>query len=378
MPMLRSLPPDAARLLATQHGVVAAAQLLASGMTPRQCRVAVKRGLLFRPVRGIYVDPLAWRSASDPVRHAMRLLAAQLVAPDAVGVDLTAAITWQLPVRAIPDQALVARGPRAGRLSGVRVQRAPVPERDRATVDGLVVTTIPVTCAAIAAGEDLPNALITLDAALRRGARAGDLLAAVERLPFASQRARAERAIRLADPWSESWLESLSRGQVIEGGMPVPLCNVTLIADGNEARVDLLYAEHCVVGEADGKGKYEKHDDLAEAYWSEKRRHEWLEDLGFGVARWGTREVAGDAAVMLHRLQRALRRRSGVAGSWPTGVRAELRALPGVRPPDRVVGEVRRLQVLGVPIDFAAPDAWRRDERPGSLWTPIRRRRPAA
>jgi hypothetical protein len=376
--MLRALPPDAVQLLAAQHGVVSTAQLLASGMTSRQCRVAVERGLLFRPFRGVYVDPGAWRTASEPVRHMMRLLAAQLVAPDAIAVGATAAVAWQLPVRWLPDRVQVARAPSAGRLMGANVHRVAVPPGDFATVDGLVATTIPTTCAAIASGNDLAGALVTLDAALRRGVGVDKILAAVEQLPFATQRARAERAVHCADPWSESWLESLSRGCAIDGGLLAPLCNVTLVADGREARVDQLWAEQCVVGEADGKGKYEKRGDLAEAYWDEKRRHEWLEDLGFGVARWGTREVAGDPAPMLGRLDRAMRRRSALGTGWPSGVRAELRALVGVRPPARVVAAVRRLKSAGISIDFAPPDAWRRRERPGSLWTPTPPRRPAA
>ncbi|HEX5018463.1 MAG TPA: type IV toxin-antitoxin system AbiEi family antitoxin domain-containing protein [Actinomycetes bacterium] len=382
--MLRALPPDAAALLATQHGVVTASQLLASGMTPRQCRVAIDRGLLFRPYRGVYVDPEAWHAASGEVRHAMRLLAAQLVAPDAVGVEASAAIARRLPVRAVPERAQVARQPQAGRLVGAHVHRAAVPSADVTSVDGLTVTTTAVTCAAIASGHDFAGALITVDAALRRGLGSDELLAAVERLPYATRRARADRVIDLADPWSESWLESLSRGEQIAAGVPAPLCNVTLIADGREARVDHLWAEECVIGEADGKGKYEKQGDPAEAHWNEKRRQEWLEDLGFIVVRWATRDVADNPAPMLARLARARSRRSVFGGGWPSGVRAELRALIGVRQPARVVAEVRRLQAVGIPIDFAPPDAWRRREEPGSLWTPaappklMRSRRPAA
>lgn len=376
--MLRSLPPEVAGLLATQHGVASTAQLQAVGLTARQCRLAVQRGLLRRPYRGVYLDSAAWSAASDPVRHAMQLLGAQLVAPDAVGIDVTATIAWQLPVRAIPNRVAVARDGSAGRLVCAKVRRAPVAAVDTAMVDGLLVTTLPVTCAAIAATRPLADALITLDAALRRGVRADELVAAAEGLPFATHRERAQRAIDLADPWSESWLESLSRGRGIEAGLPVPLCNVTLIAGSREARVDELWAELGVVGEPDGEGKYRKRDDIAKAHWDEKRRHEWLEDLGFGVARWGTVDVASDADVMVARLARATRRRAQLGAGWPSGVTAELRALPGVAMPARVAAEVARLQALGIPIEFAPPDYWRQRERLGSLWTPASARRPTA
>lgn len=178
--MLRALAPDVVALLATQHGVATAAQLRAAGMTPRQCRLAVHRGLLWRPYRGVYLDAAAWRAASDPVRHAMQLLGAQLVARQAVGIDVTAAIAWQLPVRAIPSRVAVARDASAGRLLDAEVRRAPVAVADTARVDDLLVTTLPVTCAAIAASHTLADALITLDAALRRGVRADEVVAAIE------------------------------------------------------------------------------------------------------------------------------------------------------------------------------------------------------
>lgn len=300
----------------------------------------------------------------------MRLLAVHLVAPDTVGVGTTAVMVQQLPVRRPPDRPEVFRTAAGGRLAGADVRRTHVPPEDVVDIEGLAVTSIPVTCAAVAATSPLPDALITLDAALRRGIPIGELLDALARLPYASLRRRAERAIRLADPWSESWLESLSRGQAIEGGLPVPLCNVTLVAGGREARVDDLWADRCVVGEADGKGKYEKRPDVAEAHWQEKQRHEWLEDLGFEVARWGTREAGGSGLAMVGRIQRAFTRSDRVGRGWPDGVQAEIRALPGVQVPTRVAAEVARLQELGIPICFAPPDLWRPPERLGSIWMP--------
>ncbi len=58
---------------------------------------------------------------------------------------------------------------RVGRLAGAVVRRTQMPPEDVVDVEGLFVTSIPVTCAAVAATSTLPDALITLDAALRRG-----------------------------------------------------------------------------------------------------------------------------------------------------------------------------------------------------------------
>ncbi len=133
--------------------------------------------------------------------------------------------------------------------------------------------------------------------------------------------------------------------------------------------MDDLWADRCVVGEADGKGKYERRPDVAEAHWQEKQRHEWLEDRGFEVARWGTREAGGSGVPMVRRIERAFTRRDRVGRGWPDGVEAEIRALPGVAVPTRVAAEVARLQGLGVPICFAPPDLWRPPEPLGSIWT---------
>jgi hypothetical protein len=370
--MLRSLPPDAARLLDLQHGVATTAKLRATGLTKRQLAVTVQRGLLLHPRRGIYVDRSTWRAASAVTRHAMRLLAVQLVAPDAVGFCLTAAMVRQLPVRRPPARPLVARQPDQGAVAGAEVCRVQGAARAVVTVEGLRVTDLASTAVCVAAHSDtLADALITMDAALRRGVDVEDLRRAVQRLPSAGQQRRAARAVEHADPWSESWLESLSRGRVIELDMPVPLCNVTLIFEGREARVDDLWVELGVIGEADGKGKYERRTKpAAEVHWQEKQRREWLDEIGFEVARWGTREVAGDGRPMKRRVDRAIDKQAQLSFRWPAGVQAELRSLMGVTPPDRVVAEVGRLQSLGIPLRFAEPDRWRPPEQPGSLWTP--------
>lgn len=369
---MRSLPPDAVVLLELQHGVATTAQLRGTGLTKRQLAVAVRRRLLLNPRRGIYVDRPTWRAAPEVTKHAMRLLAVQLVAPDAVGFGPTAAMVWQLPVRRPPTRPLVARQPDQGAVAGADVCRVQGVAPTAVTVEGLRVTDLASTAVCVAAHSDtLADALITMDAALRRGVDAEDLRHAVQRLPSAGQQRRAARAVEHADPWSESWLESLSRGRVIELEMPVPLCNVTIIFEGREARVDDLWVELGVVGEADGKGKYERRTKpAAEVHWEEKQRREWLDEIGFEVARWGTREVAGDGRPMRRRVDRAIDRQAQLGFRWPQGVQAELRGLVGVTPPERIVAEVSRLRSLGFPIGFAEPDRWRPPEEPGSLWTP--------
>ena len=75
--------------------------------------------------------------------------------------------------------------------------------------------------------------------------------------------ARAREVVGLADPGSESVLESLSRWLMHRGGVLVPQRQVRLRdARGLVGRVDFLWDDHRVVGEADGLGKYDRPEVL--------------------------------------------------------------------------------------------------------------------
>jgi hypothetical protein len=204
----------------------------------------------------------------------------------------------------------------------------------------------------VASEASLADALITVDAALRRGLPLAELLATFEDAPPIRRPRQTLRALSAGDPYSESWLESLSRGLMIERRMSLPLSNVVLRSGNRWVRVDFLLLELGVVGEADGAGKYGRPGGPLTAVMRERGRHAWLEDHGFEVARWGTAEVAGDGAPMQHRIDRAVARQ-GVAGfRWPANVDAEVPLLGSVIPPPHVVAEVARLAGLGYPICF--------------------------
>lgn len=254
-------------------------------------------------------------------------------------------------MRRIPALPVVSRMPARGATAGAVVKRsAHLPTAPRRNA-GLLVPPMAVAAVEVASASGVSDALITVDATLRRGVPWAELRDVAVARPAHLGRSRALLAVEWADPGSESWLESLSRGRMIERGMPVPLCNVVLRRGYRVARVDNLWPECGVVGECDGKRKYDA-DDAKEVIWREKRRHEWIEEIGFEVARWGMAEVARDGAAMEARFRRAVVLQQGAAFTWPGGVRAELPLIDGVIPPPRVVGEVVRLQDLGYPFSF--------------------------
>lgn len=346
------LPAAVHEALSVQHGVITRAQLIELGVSDRVIARLVRNGTLRRLHPGVFVDTATWQAADDERRHLMRLLGVQLQAPDAAGYSPTAAVAWKLPVRRIPTRPMVLRHRAGPRLAHATLRRSRDQGAHVTTLGGLVVTTLAKTVIDVAAEASLADALITVDAALRRGLPLAELLATFVDAPPIRRPRQTLRALNAGDPYSESWLESLSRGLMIERRMRLPLSNVVLRSGSRWVRVDFLLPELGVVGEADGVGKYGRPGGPLTAVMRERGRHAWLEDLGFEVARWGTPEVAGNGAPMQHRIDRAAARQGVTGFRWPTDVAAEVPLLGAVIPPPHVVAEVARLASLDYPICF--------------------------
>ncbi|HET7901291.1 MAG TPA: DUF559 domain-containing protein [Candidatus Nanopelagicales bacterium] len=110
-------------------------------------------------------------------------------------------------------------------------------------------------------------------------------------------------AIELGDPSSESPLESMSRGWMHETGVPRPLLQQSVTGEsGRPYRVDFLWPDHRVIGEADGMSKYGSIEDVR----AEKRREDDLRRAGYTVVRWTYEELMKDPLAVMLRIQRAL------------------------------------------------------------------------
>jgi hypothetical protein len=102
------------------------------------------------------------------------------------------------------------------------------------------------------------------------------------RRPFAGVR-RVECALAIARGLSESPLESISMVRFAEFGIPMPEQQVTFTLRGRRsARVDFYWRDFGVIGEADGRLKYESPNDL----WAEKQREDALRMVANRVIRW--------------------------------------------------------------------------------------------
>lgn len=282
MPDLTSL-----HALATeQGGCFTVEQAMTCGFSAGGVRAKIHAQEWLRLQPGVLVDR-AWRESLPPkARHLVDLRARLSFRSDGWhAARRSALLVHGLPFIGKPPAApQLVRDKGAVTLRGhSRHERiAPLPGADRAHVQ------VPVTSAAravvdVARSECLRNAVVAADAALRAGVTSEDLRAVLARARRWPGVVAAREAIAFADTHAETPLESISRVGLHQLGLPAPELQVEVWEfDQLVARVDFLWRRWCVVGEADGRGKYESVEDL----YREKRREERLRDLGFEIVRW--------------------------------------------------------------------------------------------
>lgn len=313
-------------------------------------RTRTRRWLRLR--RGVFCVRDTWERADRDERHV--LLAASLVvawAPAPVLSRVSAAALWGLPLppgsrrpvwatTPVPDTGTgtgAGTGPgdrpvirpatryvrtNLGDSGEVRILACRLPASERTRHRGLPVTTPART--AVDCLRHLPagDAVAVVDAVLHRGLASPDEIASA----FTAQRgwpgsAAAAGALAIVDGRRESPLESRSAVAFEEAGLPRPRCQVEVLDRGGAlvARVDFLWPEHGLVGEADGLVKYAipppggDAESVRRALVAEKRREERLRDLGLEVIRWGSVDLRPGPGGAAAAVARALHRRAGVA-----------------------------------------------------------------
>lgn len=283
------------------------ADALALGLTRGALRAAVAAGTLVQLRQGVLSVPRDGAGLWEAARHeALAALAA--LGPGAVVARRSAGLLLRMPTRTPQDGPTLVEitAPQRGRRrAGIHVAEGLVQPEDRVDVDGVPCTSVARTALDLARGRPLHEALVVIDHAL---ATAGPLALAeaFHRLPDGRGLQHLASAIAVCSAVSESPLESASRGAMLAAGLPAPLLQQWIVDDtGRGWRVDFLWPDQRVVGEADGWGKYASIADLR----AEKRREDALRRAGWTVVRWTSDELWGSPDVVLQRLRAALRPR---------------------------------------------------------------------
>jgi hypothetical protein len=217
-----------------------------------------------------------------------------------------------------PDLTVAPSG--TGDVRGALLHRASLRSIDIIQMDEVPTTSVARTIADLARSSSTALAVVAADAAVHRGLTdldaVEDVLLHCWNWPGIR---RAWRSVGRVDGRSESPLESVSRLVLSWMRVPTPdlqarLCNERGWFAG---RVDFYWPEFGVVGEADGRMKYEDRSILI----AEKRRQEALEALGLIVVRWDWTDVTRRPRLLADRLNGAfergrLRDRSGFPRQW--------------------------------------------------------------
>lgn len=222
-------------------------------------RWAVDEGLLTRDqlrssawrrlFRGVYVH------RDVPVTHALRAHAACVLLPAAVVTGRSAAVLWGVELATVTDdvEVTVPSSSHPSRLPGLRARRSDLPRAHRWRRGGIPVTTPAATAVRLAGLLTGDAGVIAVDQMIATGVV--DLepvrrLAAEGRGPGA---ARARQVCALADGLAGSPQETRLRLLMHRSGLPSPVAQYRVIADGRTvARVDFAWPEQKVALEYDG------------------------------------------------------------------------------------------------------------------------------
>jgi hypothetical protein len=292
---------DLEQLLASQQGIATSGQILAI-ISRRAFDSELKSGSLERIWQGIYC-----RGEPDDM---LRLRGLDLSCGTKVATCLgTAAAMHGFDTEEPRDlHVLSPPGCRLRSADGLVVHR-----RDGAPlvmVDGRRVTSPAWTAVEVARSLRRPRALATLDAALRSGtcSRADIWRAAIEQ---AGRRGivAVRNLIALADPRSESPMESEARLAMIDGGLPTPELQYEVVdGNGELRRLDFAWPDQRVAVEYDGMDWHSG----PEAMKRDRRRQAALADIGWVVTgivfedvRYRPWEFVGRTGALLRRAQAA-------------------------------------------------------------------------
>ncbi len=224
------------------------------------------------------------------------LAAAQVRVPASAAFSgLTAAWLHGLDVEGFaPIELTVPEGAGVSARSGLCLRRALLPSDEVVVKRGFRTTSVLRTLSDLSARLSLTEAVVVADMALRRRATTLDELAAyVASHARRKGNRRLRRVAALAEPKSESQMETRLRILVLSAGLPRPHAQVTLTDDAGRplGRVDLYYPQRRLAIEYDGGNHRER---LVE----DNRRQNLIQKAGVTILRFTSADVYGSPALV--------------------------------------------------------------------------------
>lgn len=292
-----------ARRMTTE--IITSRAIRVSGTSTHHLEAGARNGTFVRLRPGAYVTAAEWNAAAPTVRHRLAIDALVLTAVrPPVFSHASAALLHGIPVLGgWPEQPHLIDselGTASRRSPREAVVHRPRYRPDLCTVDGLVATTPVATAISLAASRELFAGVAAIDHVLASGADRDEFERTVrEWQPFHGAR-RALAALDIATGLAETPLESVSLVGMLLGGLPRPVQQAPVVARGCRYRLDFLWPDLGVAGEADGRIKYLTGADL----FDEKRREDDIRSLDLRFVRWGWDE-AWASTPMLERLHQA-------------------------------------------------------------------------
>jgi len=189
-----------------------------------------------------------------------------------------------------------------GRLSGAFVRRGALSSQETVMRRGLPTTSALRTVADLGGRDPLTEGVVAADLFLHAGlASIPDLSTHVAAHPGAKGIARLRRVVELAEPKTESSMESRLRMLLVLAGLPRPEVQVAIHDDQGRflGRPDMLYRAHGLALEYDGRNHRDRLVD-------DNRRQNGLIGAGYRVLRFSAPDVYGARETVVSQVRQAL------------------------------------------------------------------------
>ena len=293
-----------------QHGLITWRQLHDAGMQPAEIQHLVRDRSLVRIRRGIYTARETWDGADEfRARPLLRLHAARLtIGKEHVLSHDSAALLLGL---GLPDPrtALVhVTRPRvlgARHETGIKHHRAAYAETDVVEIEGVRLLGPARTACDMAREHGSTHGTAACSAALRMGVTKSELHDVAARMHYWRGVTQVRRAIDLATPWAESYLEGLALDLIADLGLGRPEPQFGLGDGMRTAYADFRIGRHLF--ECEGKEKLSYVDDPlspADRAWEQKKRYDFLTGFKLGLSRIVMHDCLEGRDAALRRLSR--------------------------------------------------------------------------